>query len=49
MKKKRTKKTAMKPVVCPRCGIELFWSADIQLLHCFKCGGWFAAGRLKNV
>lgn len=47
MKKKR-KQNPVKIWLCPRCGQPLVWVGEIALHHCFKCGGWYVADRLKQ-
>jgi len=46
MKKKRVKPVTKNPL-CPRCKKLMYWSNDMQLHHCFQCGGWFVADRIK--
>lgn len=49
MKQKRAKKPAVKELSCPRCGHVLFWNSELALHHCFRCGGWFVADRIRRV
>ena len=51
MKKARAKKKIhpQQIILCTRCKTEMLFDPDIQLHHCFRCGGWFVAGRIKHV
>jgi len=47
--KKRVKTPSPKIYSCPRCGHVLVWNGELMLHHCFSCGGWFVADRMKRV
>lgn len=45
--KKRAKLQPKSPI-CPLCKRPLLFVDDFQLHHCFHCGGWFVAERMRQ-